>query len=538
MYVISRISEQFGFFAGLSLLVSFSFPAFAQSTTDSLPPGAIRQLGLPGDMQSSTLPSIRALAFSPDGRWLAMRGEPADPSQPRKIQIWETQSWKISRTLVGHQTRMGDIGFSLDGRFIVAAQPEHGAGLQIWNRQTGQKRLQLDGGRGRIHFLPDGRLAVVAAFGKNDVIRIHDLQTGNEVQRYVIDQNYKFSFSDDGSKILAVRTEGRSIVRLIELNSGKTLLQLDDKQSQPSAMTLSPDGRTVAIASSTRSLRGKATHQIVVWEVATGEKVYELTQHSGRILTIAFSPDGKFLATGSLDRTVRIWELATGELSKTFQGHRGPVSALAFSRNGELLASGSFDKTVLIWNATGARKSFLPDRPIDNRTMESIWNDLASPTPAKAYRVIGRIASARGNAIGQLKERVTSILIPAQNRRIQQLIVELDDDDSIVRQRAMKELRKLRKIGRSILLKTMKTTTSAEVRYRIRRILADTEDAPRFSKADVRRMLRAIHAAEAVGGPDAEAMLKLMIKDFPLPAVTESAKKALKLLETRRKSTN
>jgi WD40 repeat protein len=530
---MSRMSCLF-IFVGFGILSQFSF---GMASDGPMPDGAVARLGGSSDQPGGArLPSVRGLAFSPDSRWLATRGEPGDPSQPRVIRIWDTKSWTVSKTLTAHETSIVDFAFSPDGRSFVAGQPEHGAGLQIWDQQTGKKRLSFDGGRGRFHFLPDGRrMAIVAAFGKNDVIRVHDLQTGKEVQRFVIDQNYKFSFSADGSKLLAVRTGGRSTVHVVELSTGKTLLRLDDKRSQPSTFTFSPDGRSVAAASSQRIARDKYAHRIIVWEITTGEKVYELTQHTGRILTMAFTPDGRFLATGSLDRTVRIWELATGKLSRTFTGHRGPVSALAFSQNGQWLASGSFDKTVLIWKTALARKSFLPQGPLDEKAMIKVWNDLASPTPLHAYRAIGRIASAEGNAVIKLKDRVTSILVPAQNKRVQQLIVELDDDDSIVRQRAMRELRKLRKIGKPILLKTMKNTLSAEVRYRIRRILADAKDSPRFSKGDVRRMLRVIHAAESVGGPEAKAMLELIIKDFPLPAVIRSAEDALKHLKTRGK---
>ena len=76
----------------------------------------------------------------------------------------------------------------------------------------------------------------------------------------------------------------------------------------------------------------------------------------------------------------------------------------------------------------------------------------------------------------------------------------------------------------------IKTTTSAEVRYRLRRILSDSMDSPRFSVADIRRMLRVIHVAESVGGPEAKSMLELIIKDFPAEAVVREAKVALRRL--------
>jgi WD40 repeat protein len=73
--------------------------------------------------------------------------------------------------------------------------------------------------------------------------------------------------------------------------------------------------------------------------------------HKAIIMAIAFSPDGKTLATASLDHTVKLWSVAIGQEVATLKGHRGPVSGLAFSRDGTLLVSSSEDKTIRLWRA-------------------------------------------------------------------------------------------------------------------------------------------------------------------------------------------
>lgn len=485
---------------------------------------------LPAELH--TLPSVRGLAFSPDGRWLATRGEPADPTRPRAILVWDTRSGQVSQVFRGHDTRMTDVAFSPDGRYLLAGQPEHGAGMQVWDFKFGKKVSSFDGGRGRFQFLPDGRrVAVVAAYGPTDVVRVHDIATGNEVQRFVVEQNYKFTFSDDGSRLLAIRTSGRTDIHVVEMQTGKTVRKLAGAQRQPTEFVFAPDGRTIAAASSRRVARDRYEHQLLVWELATGEMVHSLKQDSGRILTMRFTPDGRFLATGSADRIVRVWELATGRLAHEFRGHRGPVSSLAFSPDGRRLASGGFDKTAIIWDVRQARRSFLPETEIAGKALDRIWNELASPEPAKAYRAMGQLARAEKQALPALKTRVTSILIPAQNKRIQQLLSELDRGDSTARHRAARELRKLRQIAKPILIKTIKTTASAEIRYRLRRILADSQDSPRFSVADVRRMLRIVHVAESIGGPEARSVLDMIVKDFPAAGVVREAKRALARLQ-------
>ncbi|RDK41662.1 WD40 repeat-like protein [Aspergillus phoenicis ATCC 13157] len=109
------------------------------------------------------------------------------------------------------------------------------------------------------------------------------------------------------------------------------------------SVTFSPNGRWLASGADDRTIK--------LWDTTTGTLQYNLVGHSKPVLSVAFSPNGQWLASSSDDKTVKLWDLVTDSY-RTLEGHEGPVSSVAISADGQLLASSSADDTVRVWNLT------------------------------------------------------------------------------------------------------------------------------------------------------------------------------------------
>lgn len=152
-------------------------------------------------------------------------------------------------------------------------------------------------------------------------------------------------WSPDGATLVSGDESG--FVRSWDSNSGKNTKVLFSCNSPVWSVTISSDGRQIAFG---------YNHTLKIFDAATGECLQTLTGHTKFAISVAYSPDGTHIVSGSVDKSVKIWDAATGECLKTLTGHTDLVYTVAYSPDGSRILSASSDKTLRIWDAAANAK--------------------------------------------------------------------------------------------------------------------------------------------------------------------------------------
>jgi len=239
---------------------------------------------------------VDSLAFSPDGKILALPGEPLYPFYP--VQLWDVTAGEVVHSFSSEEyLDVHSLAFSPDGKMLASGNWD--GTVHLWDVATGQ------------------------------VLRTLSAHTD------LVDS---VAFSPDG-KMLASGSYDRTVI-LWDVATGQVLRTLSAHTDLVNSVAFSPDGRILASASD--------DHTVILWDVATGQ-VLHTPSGEDHMTCVAFSPDGKILASGEV-LDVKLRDVATGEILRVLEGHSKAVNSLAFLPDGKTLVSGSIDTTVKLWD--------------------------------------------------------------------------------------------------------------------------------------------------------------------------------------------
>ncbi len=318
-----------------------------QSALDAQREGLSRQLAA---QSAALLDSDTDLASL-----LAIKAYRTSPTREATRSLYAAAAVPLERRLTGHTGTVSALVYSPDGKTLAGGG--YDGTVRLWDTGTGRTRKVLAGRADAddpdlvrtVAFGPDGR---TLATSHNDDARLWDLDTGRVRDTVALrkpdDDNMAAVGFDRSGRALAVAESGQ--VR--DVATGRVTTTLKGPTGLEMAVAFSPDGRTLATSTRDRTAQ--------LWDLRTGKVLATLRSSTGVVSSLAFDAAGKTLATGTEDGTVHLWDVADGSRRTTLTSASSRVESMAFAPDGTTLAAGSYDGTVRLWDpATGRARSTL-----------------------------------------------------------------------------------------------------------------------------------------------------------------------------------
>jgi len=347
-----------------------------------------------------------------------------------------------------------------------------------WDLATGQPVSEAE--------LP--AIASIDALSANGRVAIHTNTTTRPAAGDVAKAGFPTEYSTDA--------------QAIDVITGRILAEIRIPETPSFHQVVAADGHSFATVSGKRGpypAHPPANLDVRIWEIRSGrERAVIPLKSPGHYdpCTLVFSADGRMVAVSRISTQIEIFDTATGREMIAFSGFESRSYKLAFSSDGRRLASGHTDGTSLVWDVPA-----VPQLPAIDLT--EAWNDLATNDPIRANVASWRLVNSPG-AVGYLNERLTSADGKVANR-IRALISDLESKSFQVREAASRDLAAVAENAEGILRDALREQLTEEQRTRIQRVL---ESPGIIHSADLLRQLRGIETLQRMGTKEAEDVLR------------------------------
>jgi WD40 repeat protein len=283
--------------------------------------------------------AVYSLAFAPAGGMLASAGKDGT------ARVWDLCGGSPV-VLSGHTDEVLSVAFHPDGTQVATGGKDRTA--RLWDAATGKELLRLstigehEKAVTAVAFLNGGRMLITATGNK-----INSADPGG-VRLWEAATAVKTHGEPNGAWALAATPHGKT---LAWAGGGKRVTLREITRQDPQLYPpLSKGVLAIALSADGSTLAATDDYSIRLWSTADKQEQATLVGHRGRVMTLAFSPDGRTLASGSADKRVTFWDVASGRARQSYQWDVGGVRAVAFSPDGLLAAAAGDAGRVVVWD--------------------------------------------------------------------------------------------------------------------------------------------------------------------------------------------
>ena len=365
--------------------------------------------GTEHNLKSGKTASLEALALSPDGKLLAVGGD------DKKVRLWNLASGQVDRPLGDLKSILIELAFTSDGKLLATTDLE--GPTRYWDmttrrESTGGRATQKGAGKAapaELNFSspvysPDGKL--FATVEKDNAIALRDVKTLKPVHLMSGHKSgiYVVAFSHDGRLAASGSDDGET--RLWDTATGREVRTLPALQASVRTIAFSPDDKLVACAGNGSTIK--------LWEVATGNEVRAIAVNNKRVRSLVFTPDGKKLLNGGLngsestDRRLRVskgyenqaqvWDVASGQLLYQLGGHSSDIHALTVSADGAFVFTASDDGRVKVWRTADGKEAATLISLDDGEWLVVTPDGLFDGSPAAWQQIVWRFGETFNTA--------------------------------------------------------------------------------------------------------------------------------------------
>lgn len=282
---------------------------------------------------NSYLGKVNATALTPDGQTLAT-------GSSNGIKIWNLKTGELKNNIAdAHKAQVTTLAISPSGQILVSGSADQT--IRFWDLRVGKLRSTIMGHQAQVNAVaisPDGQ--TLASVGSDRLMKLWNIQTSGRMLTRIPDKKYEvntLAFSRDGTILVSGSNDGT--IRLWNISTGIRRQTLEGHTKAVNTVVVSPDNQTLASGSEDGTIR--------LWNLETGEQERVIKPNIGAVKSIVFSPDNQKIVAGG--ENITIWDLITEEKLQTFIGHSEQISSLAITPDGKTLVSGSVDQTIKVW---------------------------------------------------------------------------------------------------------------------------------------------------------------------------------------------